>query len=100
MTSDTATPAPPSTASPVRVAGAIAQLAALGVIGPVIFSLLFGLLGLGLGLLPLFRIGLLLLVAFVYAIFALGWRRGGDRRRAAHRLRGARPRRRARPRED
>ncbi|WP_019181789.1 sensor histidine kinase [Microbacterium yannicii] len=73
MTSDTTSSAPPSMASPLRVAGAIAQLAALGVIGPVIFSLLFGLLGLGLGLLPVLGIGLLLLVGFVYAIFALGW---------------------------
>ncbi|MCC2031679.1 sensor histidine kinase [Microbacterium allomyrinae] len=72
MTSDTS-PSAPSTASPLRVAGAIAQLAALGVVGPAIFSLLFGLLGLGIGLLPVLGIGLLFLVAFVYAIFALGW---------------------------
>ena len=76
MNSDTTLSAPPtarSTASPSRVAGAIAQLAALGVLGPVIFSLLFGLIGLGIGLIPVLGIGLLFLVAFVYAIFGLGW---------------------------
>jgi len=72
MNSDTSLTAP-SPASPPRVAGAVAQLAALGVVGPAIFSLLFGLLGLGIGLLPVLGIGLLFLVAFVYAIFGLGW---------------------------
>ena len=72
MNSDTPT-SPRPTASPLRVAGAIAQLAALGVIGPAIFAMLFTLLGVGVGLVPVFGIGLLFLVGFVYAIYALGW---------------------------
>ncbi|MCP2635817.1 histidine kinase [Microbacterium sp. HD4P20] len=65
--------ASPSTASPSRVAGAIAQLAALGVVGPVIFSVLATMLALGVGLLVVLGIGLLFLVALAYLIFALGW---------------------------
>lgn len=61
------------TASPLRVAGAVAQLAALGVIGPVVFAMLAGLIGLGIGLVPLLGIGLIFLVAFVYALFAISW---------------------------
>jgi signal transduction histidine kinase len=59
--------------SPGRVAGAIAQLAAFGVIGPAVFAILFTLLGLGVGLLPVLGIGLIFLFALVYAIYALGW---------------------------
>lgn len=58
---------------PAQVAGAIAQLAALGVVGAAAFSLLFTLLGLGVGLLFVVGIGLLVLVALVYVLFALGW---------------------------
>ncbi|MGK3954151.1 histidine kinase [Microbacterium sp. I2] len=81
MSSDTSTSAPPSappvtspsTATPARVAGAIAQLAALGVVGPVIFTVLATMLALGIGLLAVLGIGLLFLVALAYLIFALGW---------------------------
>lgn len=71
----TVAPAAPSSriASPGRIAGAIAQLAAWGVIGPAVFGILFGMLGLGLGLTLVFGIGLLLLIALVYALFALSW---------------------------
>src|SRR3954447_22319936 len=70
----TTTPAPSrSLTSPSRVAGAVAQLAALGIIGPAVFTILFTMLGLGLGLLPVFGIGLLFLVALVYVIFGLAW---------------------------
>ncbi|MEZ3160350.1 histidine kinase [Microbacterium sp. BWT-B31] len=55
------------------MAAAIAHLAALGVIGPTIFTILFTLLGLSLGLLPVLGIGLLFFVGLVYAIFAVGW---------------------------
>ena len=64
---------PRSVTRPAQVAGAIAQLAAIGVIGPVVFTILFTLLGLGIGLLPVLGIGLLFLVALVYAMFATGW---------------------------
>ena len=72
MTSTSHAPAPPI-ASPARIAGAIAQLAALGVLGPAVFTLLFSMLGLGLGLLPVFGIGLLFLAALVYVIFGVSW---------------------------
>ncbi|WP_349425357.1 histidine kinase [Microbacterium sp. LWS13-1.2] len=58
---------------PAQVAGAIAQLAALGVIGVAAFSLLFTLLGLGIGLLFVLGIGVLVLIALVYVLFGLGW---------------------------
>jgi signal transduction histidine kinase len=72
MTSTSHAPAP-VIASPARIAGAIAQLAALGILGPAVFTLLFSMLGLGLGLLPVFGIGLLFLVALVYVIFGVSW---------------------------
>ncbi|WP_345800638.1 histidine kinase [Microbacterium sp. AZCO] len=72
MTSGTPAPAP-SIASPPRVAGAVAQLAALGILGPAVFTVLFTLLGLGLGLLPVLLIGVVFLLAFVYALFGVAW---------------------------
>lgn len=72
MTSSDSPTARPVT-RPAQVAGAIAQLAALGVIGVAVFSLLFTLLGVGIGLLFVVGIGLLVLVALVYVLFALGW---------------------------
>lgn len=57
----------------MRVMGAIAHLAALGFAGPILFTIVLGLLGLGVGLLPVLGIGLVFLLAFVYAVFALGW---------------------------
>lgn len=62
-----------ATTSPARVAGAVVHLAALGSVGPVLFTIVLVLFALGLGLLPLLGIGLLFLLAFVYALFALGW---------------------------
>lgn len=59
--------------TPGPIFGAIAQLAALGIVGPVIATVLFGLLGAGLGLVPALGVGLVLLVAFVYALFGLAW---------------------------
>ncbi|MEI3846801.1 MULTISPECIES: histidine kinase [unclassified Microbacterium] len=58
---------------PAQVAGAIAQLAALGVIGAAVFSLLFSMLGLGIGLLFVLGVGLLVLFALVYVLYAVGW---------------------------
>ncbi|PZU38906.1 MAG: sensor histidine kinase [Microbacterium sp.] len=60
-------------ASPVRVAGAAAQLAALGVVGPVVFTILITLLSVGVSLVLVLGVGLLFLLAFVYALYALGW---------------------------
>lgn len=59
--------------SAAHVAGAIAQLAALGLIGPLLFTALFGVLGAGIGLLPALLFGAVLLVGLVYALFVLAW---------------------------
>ncbi|SIS08143.1 Signal transduction histidine kinase [Microbacterium sp. RURRCA19A] len=59
--------------SPGQVAGAVAQLAALGAIGPAVFGGLFGLLGAGVGLLFAVLIGAVLLAGLVYALFGVAW---------------------------
>ena len=58
---------------PARVAGAVAQLAAVGTLGPAVFAVLFTFLGLGIGLALVVGIGLLFLFALIYALFAVGW---------------------------
>ncbi len=58
---------------PLRVAGAALQLSALAVVGPVVFTILGVLLGVGIGLVPVIGIGLLLLLGFVYGLFALAF---------------------------
>ncbi|PZO56297.1 MAG: sensor histidine kinase, partial [Leifsonia xyli] len=60
-------------ASPGRVAGAAAQLVALGLIGPTIFGALFGLLGAGVGMLFALLFGVVLLAGLVYALFGIAW---------------------------
>ncbi|GAB3285064.1 sensor histidine kinase [Microbacterium lacusdiani] len=61
----------PAHASPARLAGAAAHLAALGVVGPIAATILATLFGLGLGLLPVLGIGLVFLLAFVYGLFVV-----------------------------
>ena len=82
MTSQTAThtaagpvpvPRPSAIPRPLILVGATAQLAALGVIGPIAFTILVTLLGVGVALLPVLGIGLVFLFGFVYALFGLGW---------------------------
>jgi len=65
--------APVRVTSPLLVAGAIAQLAAVGVVGSILFTFLFTLVATGVGLIVVLGIGLLFLVAVVYALFALSW---------------------------
>ncbi|MFG6402253.1 sensor histidine kinase [Microbacterium sp. P04] len=62
-----------SIASPLHVAGAVAQLAALGIVGPFVFTALFSVLGAGLGLLFLIGVGVLVLIALVYVLFAVAF---------------------------
>ncbi|RLK52775.1 sensor histidine kinase [Microbacterium telephonicum] len=71
----TTTAAPATTRRPGTLLhlGAIAQLAALGVVGSIAFTILFTLLSVGVGLVLVFGIGLLFLVAFVYALYASAW---------------------------
>ncbi|WP_435527854.1 histidine kinase [Microbacterium aurantiacum] len=64
---------PPRAVRPLRVTGAALQLAALGVVGPMVFTILGVLLGVGIGLVPVIGIGLLLLLGFVYGLFALAF---------------------------
>ncbi|WOF23086.1 histidine kinase [Microbacterium betulae] len=73
MTAQLAPSASVRIASPLRIAGAIAHLAALGVVGSVVYSLLVGMLALGIGLTPVLGLGLPLLVALVYALFGVAW---------------------------
>ncbi|MGB4776740.1 histidine kinase [Microbacterium sp.] len=74
MTTDlTAAPAVPAGRPRfVQHLGAIAQLAAMGVAGTAVFTVLGIFLGLGIGLAVLL-VGLPLLVAFVYLLFATAW---------------------------
>lgn len=58
---------------PAQVVGAIAQLAALSVIGAAVFSILFALLGAGIALVFVVGIGLVVLLALVYVLYAVGW---------------------------
>lgn len=53
--------------------GALAQLAAVGLVGSVVFSVLLTLLSLGVGLVVILGIGLLFLVAFLYTLWATAW---------------------------
>lgn len=53
--------------------GALAQLAAVGVVGSVLFGTLVTLLSLGLSLLLVIGIGLLFLLAFLYVMWATAW---------------------------
>lgn len=63
----------PRVFTPARVAGAIAQLAAVGVAWGIAFGVLTAMLFGGIGLLFALGFGLVLLLGFVYALFALGW---------------------------
>ncbi|MDQ2670176.1 MAG: histidine kinase [Gemmatimonadota bacterium] len=67
------TPTPTGVTSPLRVAGAIAQMAALAIIGPVLFTILITLLSVGIGLIPILGIGLVILLAGVYVLYAMSW---------------------------
>ncbi len=60
-------------ASPGRVSLSALHLVALGIVGPVVFTILFTLLSVGLSLVLVVGIGLLFLLAFVYALYAIGW---------------------------
>ena len=70
--SASAAPAP-RTNTVLRVAGAIAHLAAFGVFGFAIISLLFGYFAAGLGAIFALGFGLVMLAGFPYMLFALGW---------------------------
>lgn len=72
MTSSDSAPAHPVT-RPAQVAGAVAQLAALGVVGPILLTIVLSMLGLGIALLFVLGIGLFVLIALVYVLYALGW---------------------------
>ncbi|GEP48623.1 two-component sensor histidine kinase [Microbacterium saccharophilum] len=70
------TPAVPARSRRIRPLihlGALAQLAALGIVGTALFTVLITFLSLGVSLLVAAGIGLLFLVAFVYLLWATGW---------------------------
>ena len=72
-------PQPPATANraverpPLRIGLTILQLAALGIVGWGVLSVLFSLLGTGLGLVVVLGIGLVILIGLVYAIYGVAW---------------------------
>ncbi len=53
--------------------GALAQLAAIGLIGSLLVTVLASFLGVGVGLLPVVGIGVLFLIAFLYVLWATAW---------------------------
>ncbi|WP_295574662.1 histidine kinase [uncultured Microbacterium sp.] len=70
------TPAAPARSRRIRPLvhlGALAQLAALGIVGTALFTVLITFLSVGVSLLLVAGIGLLFLVAFVYLLWATGW---------------------------
>lgn len=69
----TTNPAPPQehTKPPLRLALTTLQLAALGVLGTVVFGILAALLGVGVGLLFVLGVGLFVLAGLVYAIYGV-----------------------------
>jgi len=70
----TSTASPPIVriGSPLRLAGAIAQLAALGVVGPAILTGVLTFMGTAIGLIPVL-FGLLMIVAVPWILYALAW---------------------------
>jgi len=64
---------PPQRIGPLAVGGAILQLTAIGVVGPIAFGILGTLLALGVSLLLVVGIGLLFLFLFIYTLFGLAW---------------------------
>ncbi|WP_083451496.1 sensor histidine kinase [Leucobacter celer] len=72
---DPSGPAPAAAGAkpPFRIPLTILHLAALGVIGFTIIGLLFAVLGAGIGLLFILGIGLVVLVALVYALYGIAW---------------------------
>lgn len=53
--------------------GALAQLAAVGAVGTAVLTVLATLFGVGLGLTPVLGVGILLLIAFLYGLWATSW---------------------------
>ncbi|MGJ0205072.1 histidine kinase [Leucobacter sp. gxy201] len=58
---------------PLRILLTILQLAAYGLVGFATIGMLFGVLGAGIGMLFLLGLGLVVLVALVYALFGIAW---------------------------
>ncbi|GAA1600767.1 sensor histidine kinase [Leucobacter chromiireducens] len=70
-----AQPATPASASrpPLRLALTILHLAALGIGGWIVFTILLGLASVGVATAIVLGIGLVMLVALVYAMYGVGW---------------------------
>ncbi len=76
MTTVTLTSAPPAARRRVGVAthlGALAQLAAVGAVGSLVFAALATLLSIGISLVLVVGIGLLFLLGFLYLLWATAW---------------------------
>lgn len=68
----TALPAP-RRAGMLAHLGALAQMAALGIAGTIVFSILLTLMSVGLALLPALGVGFFVLVGFLYSLWATSW---------------------------
>ncbi len=69
----TAAPPVPRRPSVLVLLGSLAQLAAVGVVGSLLFTLLITLLSVGVSLLLVLGIGILFLVAFLYLLWGTAW---------------------------
>ncbi|WP_427870089.1 histidine kinase [Leucobacter luti] len=65
--------AQPAQRPPLRIMLTILQLAAVGIFGTAVLTVYSGLIGTGIGLIPVLGIGLVILVGLVYGLFGLGW---------------------------
>ncbi|ALJ21578.1 sensor histidine kinase [Microbacterium sp. No. 7] len=67
-------PAPPPVRTPLRQhAGALAQLAAVGLVGTALFTILSVLLSVGVGTVVILGVGIPFLLAFLYTLWATAW---------------------------
>lgn len=74
MSSNPSAPAPGSLARPpLRIILTILHLGAIGTLGWIIVSAIFGLLGVGLGTIIILGIGAIFLVGLVYMLFGVAW---------------------------
>lgn len=63
----------PTRGPALRVIYGAAHIMALGVFGPIVLTLLAVLLSVGIGMLPVLLLGIIPLIGFAFALFAVGW---------------------------
>ncbi|MGQ7312658.1 histidine kinase [Microbacterium arabinogalactanolyticum] len=68
-----ASPAKEADRPPLRILLTVLELAALGAVGTAVFAVLTATLGIGLGMLFVFGIGIFVLLALVYGLYGVAW---------------------------